>query len=65
MKKEFGGLGIPNLRDVNLCILGSWIKRYISDEGKIWKNIVDKKYICHIPNIFPVTPRTLLVFGKG
>jgi hypothetical protein len=23
MKKEFGGLGIPNLKDLNLCLLGS------------------------------------------
>jgi hypothetical protein len=23
MKKEFGGLGIPNLRDLNICLLGS------------------------------------------
>jgi hypothetical protein len=23
MKKEFGGLGVPNLRDLNICLLGS------------------------------------------
>lgn len=39
MKKEYGGLGVPNIRDVNLCLLGSWIKRYIKDEGKIWRSI--------------------------
>jgi hypothetical protein len=26
MKKEFGGLGIPNLRDLNICLLGSWLR---------------------------------------
>ena len=52
MKKEHGGLGVPNLRDVNLCLLGNWVKRYIMDEGKIWRNIVDKKYIKNSPNIF-------------
>lgn len=26
MRKEFGGLGIPNLRDLNICLLASWIK---------------------------------------
>jgi hypothetical protein len=34
-KKEFGGLGIPNLQDLNICLLGSWIKRYIQAEGEI------------------------------
>jgi hypothetical protein len=29
MKKEFAGMGIPNLQDLNLCLIGSWIKRYI------------------------------------
>jgi hypothetical protein len=28
MLKEFGGLGVPNLRDLNICLLASWIKRY-------------------------------------
>jgi hypothetical protein len=30
-----GGLGIPDLKDLNLCLLGSWLKRYIKDEGKV------------------------------
>jgi hypothetical protein len=29
MKKEYGGLGVPELRDLNLCLLMSWVKRYI------------------------------------
>jgi hypothetical protein len=44
MKKEFGGLGIPNLKDLNLFLLGSWIKRYNRAEGSMWKRIVDAKY---------------------
>jgi hypothetical protein len=44
MEKEFGGLGIPDLRDLNLCLLGSWVKRFISDEGKLWRSIVGRKY---------------------
>jgi hypothetical protein len=35
MKKEFGGLGIPNLREVNLYLLASWISRYSRDEGNV------------------------------
>lgn len=35
MSKEFGGVGIPNLRDPNICLLGSWMKKYEKDRGKI------------------------------
>jgi hypothetical protein len=51
MKKEFGALGIPNLKDLNLCLLGSWIKRYIRAEGSIWKKIIHGKYHTRHPNI--------------
>jgi hypothetical protein len=27
MLKEYGGLGVPNLRDLNVCLLVSWIKK--------------------------------------
>ena len=26
--KEFGGLGVPDLRTLNMCLLASWIHRY-------------------------------------
>jgi hypothetical protein len=26
--QEFGGMGVQNLRDYNLCLLASWVKRY-------------------------------------
>jgi hypothetical protein len=51
MKKEFGGLGIPQLKDLNLCLLGSWVKRFIKDEGRLWRDIVEKKY-CRHGNVF-------------
>jgi hypothetical protein len=44
MKKEYDGLGVPELKDLNLCLLGSWVKRYIRDEGKLWREIIDRKY---------------------
>jgi hypothetical protein len=25
MKKEFRGLGIPDLRELNMCLLASWV----------------------------------------
>jgi hypothetical protein len=27
-KKEYGGLGIPDLRELNLCLLASWVQRF-------------------------------------
>jgi hypothetical protein len=33
-EKQYGGLGVPCLKDLNLCLLGSWVKRFIRDEGK-------------------------------
>jgi hypothetical protein len=31
-EKEFWGLGIPGLKDLNMCLLGSWVKRFIIGE---------------------------------
>lgn len=52
MCKQFGGLGIPDLRDLNLCLLGSWLKRYQLDSDKQWRKIIDSKYNTKNPNIF-------------
>ena len=40
MKKDYGGLGVPDLKDLNLVLLGSWVKRFILDEGKLWHQIM-------------------------
>jgi hypothetical protein len=52
MKKKYGGLGILNIRELNLCLLGSWIRRYTLDEKKMWVQLVNSKYNTHNPNIF-------------
>ena len=65
MKKDFGGLGIPNIKDVNMCLLASWLKRYIADDGKIWKTIVDHKYRTSSPNIFACNTPHPSRFWKG
>ena len=65
MKKEHGGLGVPNIKDVNLCLLGCWVKRYSQDDGKIWKTIVDNKYVRNAPNIFASRPQAASTFWKG
>jgi hypothetical protein len=52
MKKEYMGLGVPNLRDLNMALLGSWVKRFLKDEGKLWHSIIQQKYVRHGTNIF-------------
>jgi hypothetical protein len=49
--KDFGGLGIPNLRDLNVCLLASWLKRY--DKNKLWKQLIDYKNETASVNNFP------------
>ena len=58
-------MGIPNIKDVNLCLLGNWVKRYIQDEGKLWRKIVDSKYIKKNPNIFASNPQNASKFWQG
>jgi rhamnogalacturonyl hydrolase YesR len=55
MCREHGGVGILNLRDLNMSLLGSWISRYQKDDGKLWKQIIDEKYKTTKPN-FLYTP---------
>jgi hypothetical protein len=52
LRKANGGLGIPNIRERNMFLLASWIKRYNIDDNKLWKQIVDFKYDTMNPNIF-------------
>jgi len=51
LKKEHGGWGIPDIGNMNLCLLASWINRYHLNDNVIWKKIVDYKYNNN-PNIF-------------
>jgi hypothetical protein len=62
MHKEYGGLGIPGLRELNLSLLASWLKRYNSDKNKLWKELIDFKYNTKRPNIFVTRQLMLLVF---
>jgi hypothetical protein len=63
-KKEFGGLGPPDLRDLNLCLLASWIQRYHDSDGKLWRTIIDAKYNPNSPNIFCCNDRHGSPFWK-
>ena len=63
--KEYGGLGIPNLRDLNVCLLASWIRRYNIDGNKLWKQMIDEKYNTESPNIFYSGTSGTSSFFKG
>jgi hypothetical protein len=51
MKKEYGGLGVLDLREINLYLLASWISGYSRGEGKILKALIYFKYNTSNPNI--------------
>lgn len=36
-QKNFGGLGVPNLKDFNMALLASWGKRFFETDDKDWK----------------------------
>ncbi|PNT69834.1 hypothetical protein BRADI_2g01182v3 [Brachypodium distachyon] len=65
MKKYFGGLGILNLRDLNISLLASWIKRYQLDDLKIWKQVIQYKYDADDPSIFALPEVQTSPFWKG
>ena len=65
MLQEFGGLGVPNLRDLNICLLASWIKRCNLDENKLWKQMIDHTYSTDKPNIFCSNTAGSSSFFKG
>jgi hypothetical protein len=65
LKKEYGGLSIPNIREMNMALLASWIRRYNMDGDKLWKQIVDFKYDTRNPNIFTCSTLDVSPFWKG
>jgi hypothetical protein len=65
MEKDFGGLGVPNLRELNIYLLASWIRRYFVDRDKIWKQVVDHKYNTASPNVFTCRDNGASNFWKG
>lgn len=65
MKKENGGLGVPNLRDLNLSLLGSWVRKYAEGDAMLWRQLIDHKYKTKNPNIFCCPDANAPNFGKG
>ena len=64
-KKEYGGLGVPDLQQLNMCLLASWISRYHLNKESLWRKIVDFKYKTCEPNIFCCPELEASPFWKG
>jgi hypothetical protein len=58
-------MGVPDLRELNLCLLGSWVRRYSQGSGKIWKMLIDHKYNTRNPNLFTYGEIGVSNFWKG
>jgi hypothetical protein len=63
-EKDFGGLDVPNLRDMDLCLLGSWFNRFFTAEDKIWRKINEYKYNT-LPSICWAADNNSSPFWKG
>jgi hypothetical protein len=61
-RKEQDGMGIPDLRILNLCLLASWVQMYYDDEYKLWRKFVDCKYQSNAPNMFCCNVRNVSPF---
>lgn len=64
-KKEHGGLGIPDLQNLNLCLLASWIARYHLSHEAVWKYLVNHKYKLNDTNFFCCPETDISPFWKG
>jgi hypothetical protein len=53
------------LRNLNLCLLVSWVQRYYDSNGKFWKDIIDFKYKTYSPNVLCCHDRSASPFWKG
>ena len=61
-EKECGGMGVPDLRDLNLCLLASWIPIYSLSEHDLWSKIINTELGILIS--FVVQMLEPLLFGK-
>uniref|UniRef100_A0A8I6XRD0 Reverse transcriptase zinc-binding domain-containing protein n=1 Tax=Hordeum vulgare subsp. vulgare TaxID=112509 RepID=A0A8I6XRD0_HORVV len=64
-KKEFGGLGIPNVREYNMALLAYCGKRFFLNSSSDWKKVIAYKYNVSNPNIFWARQQICSPFWKS
>lgn len=42
--KDFGGMGILDLEQMNIALLSKWVWRFFSEDDTIWKKLIMFKY---------------------
>ena len=50
-RKEYGGMGVPNIKEYNMALLASWGERFFDDSDSDWKKIISHKYRVNSPNL--------------
>jgi hypothetical protein len=64
-EKRFWRFGNTKLTRFNICLIGSWIKRYIQSEGVLWRKVLDAKYNTKNPDILSCHDLQPSTFWKG
>jgi len=44
LSRDAGGLGIINVRQLNMALLEKWIWRLNLDKGGLWREVIESKY---------------------
>ena len=63
-KKVYGGLGVHNLRELNMSLLSSWASRYFAGGDKNWLILLDHRYNTCKPNLLWPKPNVGSPFSK-
>lgn len=50
-RKEYGGLGVPNIKEYNMALLASWGERFFNNPDSDWSKLLLYKYRVNSPNL--------------
>ena len=65
MKKEFWGMDIPNLQQLNMCLLDSWVQRYSKGKASCGGKWLIRNIAPTAQTSSPAIPFMPLGSGKG